>query len=152
MAVIPSAPTPPDGDCAEGDNTYSYSPVGSENESYEISFCLGSSISNLSSGDKIATPAGITEPSVIQHALTISKSGTGSGTVTSAPSGINCGITCSYDFDYNTSVTLTASVSRYSIFNGWSGACSGTGSCVVSMTEVRTVNADFFYSGPVLPD
>ena len=147
MAVIPSAPTPPDGDCAEGDNTYSYSPVGSENESYEISFCLGSSISNLSSGDKIATPAGITDiiiSPVSQYTLTISKTGTGFGTATSDPSGVDCGATCSYDFDHGSSVVLTANPSTGSTFTGWSGGgCSGTGTCTVSMTEARAIAATF---------
>jgi len=39
--------------------------------------------------------------------LTVSKSGTGSGMVTSSPAGIDCGSTCSYAFAYNTVVTLT---------------------------------------------
>ena len=60
--------------------------------------------------------------------LTVSKAGTGSGTVTSSPIGINCGVTCSYAFAYNTVVTITADPTSPSTFGGWSGAgCSGTG-------------------------
>ncbi len=149
MAVVPSAPTPPDGDCAEGDNTYSYSPAGSENESYEISFCLGGPISNLSSGDKVATPAGIADPSVIiQYTLTLIKTGYGSGTVISSPSGINCGSTCSYDFNDGASVVLTADSIDVGTFSGWSGGgCSGTVPCTVSMSEDITVYADFYIAG-----
>ena len=75
--------------------------------------------------------------------LSVSKSGTGSGTVTSSPAGINCGAACSASYNYGTSVTLTASPAGGSTFTGWSGACSGTGSCVVSMTAARSVTASF---------
>jgi hypothetical protein len=75
--------------------------------------------------------------------LTLTKAGAGSGTVTSSPSGINCGTTCSASFNNGTSVTLTASASAGSTFAGWSGACTGTGSCVVSMTSAQSVTATF---------
>ena len=79
--------------------------------------------------------------------LTVSKSGTGSGTVTSSTGGINCGSTCSATYTSGTAVTLTASAASGSTFQGWSGACTGTGSCVVTMTATRDVTASF--SGPV---
>ena len=76
--------------------------------------------------------------------LTVSKNGLGSGTITSSPAGINCGGTCSYSFGYNTSITLTASTSSPSSFAGWSGAgCSGSGTCVVSMSSTQSVTATF---------
>ena len=81
--------------------------------------------------------------------LTVLKDGAGSGTVTSAsnpsqPAQINCGATCSATFSYNASVTLTAAASGGSTFAGWSGeGCSGTGTCVVSMTQARSVTATF---------
>ena len=61
------------------------------------------------------------------HTLTVAKAGTGSGTVTSSPAGINCGATCSASFPAATVVTLTAAPAAGSTFAGWSGACSGTG-------------------------
>jgi hypothetical protein len=73
--------------------------------------------------------------------LTISKSGEGTGTVTSTPVGINCGADCSELYSYNTSVTLTATPEV--AFTGWSGACAGTGTCTVSMTQARSVTASF---------
>ncbi len=76
-------------------------------------------------------------------ALTISKSGTGTGTVTSAPAGINCGSTCSAVLASGTSVTLTATPATGSTFSGWGGACTGTGSCTVSMTAAQSVTATF---------
>ncbi|KJU83032.1 secreted protein containing DUF1566, partial [Candidatus Magnetobacterium bavaricum] len=76
--------------------------------------------------------------------LAISKSGTGSGTVTSSPAGINCGSTCSASFATGTSVTLTATADSGSTFTGWSGDCSGTTStCTVTMSVAKGVTATF---------
>jgi peptidoglycan/xylan/chitin deacetylase (PgdA/CDA1 family) len=78
------------------------------------------------------------------YMLSVNKSGTGSGTVTSTPAGINCGGTCAANFELNTSVTLTATATSDSTFTGWSGeGCSGTGTCTVTMSTARTVTANF---------
>lgn len=77
------------------------------------------------------------------YALAVNKAGTGSGKVTSSPAGINCGATCTADFPFHESVTLTASPASGSAFNGWSGACTGTGSCMVQMTAAQSVTAAF---------
>ncbi|HEY5810060.1 MAG TPA: GDSL-type esterase/lipase family protein [Povalibacter sp.] len=81
------------------------------------------------------------------YALTVTKTGTGAGTVTSSPSGINCGTTCSASFGGNAAVTLTATPASGSTFAGWSGACSGTSSCTLSMSQARSVTATFNTSG-----
>src|SRR5207245_74618 len=76
--------------------------------------------------------------------LTVNKAGTGSGTVTSSPAGINCGATCSAAYDSGTVVTLTATPASGSTFTGWSGGgCFGTGTCAVTMTAATTVTATF---------
>jgi virginiamycin B lyase len=78
------------------------------------------------------------------YTLNVYKSGSGGGTVTSNPAGINCGSTCSHDYDSGTPVILTATPAVGSTFAGWSGSgCSGTGTCYVSMTADRTVTATF---------
>lgn len=77
------------------------------------------------------------------YSLTVSKTGLGSGTVTSNPAGITCGSTCFNYFPEDQTVTLTASPATGHSFAGWSGACSGTGTCVLSMTENRSVTANF---------
>jgi uncharacterized repeat protein (TIGR02543 family) len=78
------------------------------------------------------------------HAAKLSVSKTGSGTITSAPAGINCGTTCSASYANGTSVTLTAMPATGYSFAGWSGACRGTGTtCTVSMTRSRRVSATF---------
>ncbi len=79
-----------------------------------------------------------------QFDLMVSKSGTGSGTVSSSPAGINCGSDCSETLADGTSVTLTASPAGGSSFTAWSGAgCSGTSTCTVVMSEARAVDAKF---------
>ncbi len=75
--------------------------------------------------------------------LTVTKSGAGSGTVTSSDGAINCGATCADDFGQGTSVTLTASASSGSTFAGWSGACAGIGACRVTIDAVKTATAKF---------
>ena len=75
--------------------------------------------------------------------LSVAKTGSGSGAVTSAPVGIDCGATCSASFDDGTSVTLTATPASGSGFAGWSGDCTGTGTCTVTMSQARNVTASF---------
>ena len=78
--------------------------------------------------------------------LTVTKAGTGTGTVTSAPAGINCGATCAAPFASGTQVTLTAAPATGSTFTGWGAPCSGTGTCVVTLTVATTVTATFTLS------
>jgi hypothetical protein len=82
------------------------------------------------------------------NALTVAKTGAGSGTVTSDRLEINCGPTCSYLFPATADVRLTAHPSDGSVFGAWSGACSDraaaqTGACIISMEAARTVSARF---------
>ena len=79
-----------------------------------------------------------------QHTLTVSKSGSGGGSVSSSPAGIACGATCAAPFDEGTPVTLSAAAASGSKFTGWSGGgCSGTGTCQVTMSSGRAVTASF---------
>src|SRR4029079_1958972 len=75
--------------------------------------------------------------------LSVSKLGTGSGTVTSNPAGISCGATCAATYLADTTVTLTATAATGSTFAGWSGACTGTGLCAVTMSAARSATASF---------
>lgn len=72
--------------------------------------------------------------------LTVSVTGT--GTVTSSPAGINCGVICSTTFASGT-VALTAVAGAGSVFTGWSGACSGIGVCDVTLNAAQSVTATF---------
>ena len=79
----------------------------------------------------------------VLNTLSVTRSGSGSGTVTSSPSGINCGTDCSEIYTSDTSVTLTATPASGSYFFGWGGACTGTGSCVATMSAAKNVTATF---------
>ena len=80
--------------------------------------------------------------------LTVSKAGTGSGTVTSSPLGIDCGALCVETFVEDTVVTLSATAATGSTFAGWSGACTGTGACQVTLDLAKTVTATFNANPP----
>ena len=94
-----------------------------------------------------SSPAGVTVAvqgeHVQQFSLTVTEAGTGAGTVVSSPAGINCGAACTANFTAGTVVTLSASPSSESTFAGWSGACSGTGSCTVTLSSNQAAAATF---------
>ncbi|HET9484940.1 MAG TPA: choice-of-anchor Q domain-containing protein, partial [Xanthomonadales bacterium] len=76
--------------------------------------------------------------------LTVVRAGSAAGTVTSAPSAIFCGTTCSAAFATGQAVTLTAAPSAGHRFVGWSGGCTGSAtSCNVTMNANVTVTATF---------
>jgi uncharacterized repeat protein (TIGR02543 family) len=82
--------------------------------------------------------------------LTVTKSPSGGGTVTSTPGGIDCGADCSESYTHGTSVVLGASPATGYTFTGWSGACTGTGLCTLSMTADRNVTATFAQTDKLL--
>jgi hypothetical protein len=77
--------------------------------------------------------------------------GNGNGTVTSAPSGINCTIsgssiggTCSANFDAGTGVTLTAIPAAGTGFTTWNGGCTGSSpTCSFALDASADVTAQF---------
>ena len=76
--------------------------------------------------------------------LSLNKSGSGSGTVVSHPSGISCGSDCSEPFASGTSVRLTARAASGSVFKGWSGGgCDGARDCAVVVSGSTSVSAVF---------
>ena len=79
------------------------------------------------------------------RSLKVTTTGSGSGTVLSYPPGVECGTTCSAQFNDGTSVALTADPAAGSRFAGWSGDCSGTVAqdCSFWMTANRSVTASF---------
>ena len=76
--------------------------------------------------------------------LTISRTGSGTGTVTSSDGGINCGADCSEVYPRNRVVTLIAAPTNGATFQGWTGACSGTSpTCTLTMSANRSATAKF---------
>ena len=82
----------------------------------------------------------VTSAPIPTYLLTVTKAGTGSGTVTGP--GINCGSDCAESYPSSTFVTLTATPSAGTTFTGWSGACSA-GNCQLTMNGAKSVTANF---------
>ena len=80
-------------------------------------------------------------PGIVYQRLAVEK--VGGGSVVSGDAGIDCGDICFADVLSNTTVTLTAAASAHNHFDGWSGACAGTGPCVVKLDAAKTVGASF---------
>jgi uncharacterized repeat protein (TIGR02543 family) len=94
--------------------------------------------------------------------LTITKAGTGKGRVKSKKTtlveaavallsdpDIDCGDTCVKEYESETTITLIAEPESGSSFSGWSGACSGTGDCTVTVSDVTSVTANFIAAASV---
>src|SRR5262245_20742117 len=92
--------------------------------------------------------------------LKVMKSGLGSGTITSSPAGINCGVICDATFGSTITVTLTASPAAGSVFVGWdldpdgdistTPDCTGVSTCVLTMAVNRAARPVFDLS-PAIP-
>src|SRR5262249_9369821 len=79
-----------------------------------------------------------------RETLSVVKAGSGSGTVTSAPPGIDCGASCATDFFAGSTVTLTGTPEPGSVLRELSGGgCSGAEPCPMSLTGPTTVTATF---------
>ena len=111
------------------------------------SYCLGGCGTGIVDAAKAVAVAG--GATISAYPLSVISVGNGSGNVTSAPSGLNCGTqgsACSRRFNANTSVTLTATAASGYAFLGWAGTCSGSApTCTVSMNRGHDVYAVFDY-------
>lgn len=95
-------------------------------------------------GNGFYDEGGLCGPVGVQRRLTVAFSGLGSGAVQSTPAGMACdGTGCAGDFLAESTVTLTALANSSSYFTGWQGACSGTGTCTVTMSADLQVTATF---------
>jgi uncharacterized repeat protein (TIGR01451 family) len=104
-------------------------------------------------GDCVIT---LTQPSAVTatfglkiYPVTVVLTGTGSGSVTSAPAGIRCGPACAENVTHGTLLTLTAVPAHNSTFAGWGGGCAGMGACALVVTQSLTLTATF--NGPQPP-
>ena len=86
---------------------------------------------------------------LLPEAVTVTRTGVGSGTVASSiQPGIACGPTCSAQFDYGTTVKLTAKPDAGAVFTAWTGACAGQkATCTLKVTKDLSTNAVFSLPG-----
>src|SRR5450755_3192903 len=103
-------------------------------------FCLSSIILCLcgcGSNNNSSPPPGTVQ-------LNIHPAGSGGGTVSSNPTGINCGQGCSASFSTGTQVTLTETPAAKSYFAGWAGGCTGSNpTCTIMLSASQNVTATF---------
>jgi hypothetical protein len=111
--------------------------------------CTGTGTCTVTMSDAQNVIAAFTKP-IPRYTLAVTGAGTGSGTVASTPGGVTCAIasgaatgSCAATLDSGTVVVLTATPAASNTFAGWSGACTGTGTCMVTMSAARTVTAAF---------
>lgn len=110
--------------------------------------CSGTGTCTVTMSADETVTATFTASAPNQYALTVVKSGTGTGTVASSPPGITCGNDCSETYSNTQKVQLMAQANSNSSFTGWSGGCSGTGSCQVTVSGLETVVAKFTLNVP----
>jgi List-Bact-rpt repeat protein len=89
----------------------------------------------------MAAVESVTATFVPLYTLTVSDNG--NGTITNSQFSIDCQSSCGSGIPSGSQVTLTATPQGDYLFTGWSGACSGTGSCVVTMSMPESVTAMF---------
>ncbi|MEO8135803.1 MAG: hypothetical protein ABI831_17730, partial [Betaproteobacteria bacterium] len=75
--------------------------------------------------------------------VTVARTGSGTGSVASIPDGIACGTECSAQFPFGLPITLNAVADGGSVFTGWLGACTGSGSCQLTPLANSAVSATF---------
>jgi hypothetical protein len=102
--------------------------------------CSGTSTCVVTVAAATSVTATFTVPTVT---LRVARAGNGGGTITSTPSGIGCPVTCVATYAPGTRVTLTPQADVGSSFGGWSGGCSGTSTCLVTLDANTTVTATF---------
>jgi hypothetical protein len=73
----------------------------------------------------------------------LSMSVQGEGRVRIGGVGVECPLTCSYDARRGQGLSLSAIPAEGFVFSGWSGACTGTGGCDLSMDDARSITATF---------
>ena len=79
-----------------------------------------------------------------QYGVTVVSEGSGGATITSNPAGMSCTATqCAGTFTEKTKITLTEKPAVGMVFDGWSGACSGGGSCSFTITGDTSITAAF---------
>jgi len=104
--------------------------------------CSGTGSCQVTMNQNVNVSAGFT-----QLPVTLTVSVAGSGIVTSTDGFIDCPGTCQHTYNPNTQVTLNATAASGWVFSGWTGACSGVGTCNIDMTQNFGLTAVFVEPG-----
>ncbi len=80
-------------------------------------------------------------PPASSYTVSVVKTGGGDGIVQGT--GLSCGIDCSEIVSTGSVYILHATPLGNSFFTGWSGACTGTGSCILQINSGKNVTANF---------
>jgi hypothetical protein len=115
-----------------------------------VTGCGGTLVGDIYTTAPISGPCNVESSFVMDtHALNVGINGRGSGKVTSDLSGIHCPGDCTEEYDYGTTITLTAAPEGKSVFGGWTGDCEGKEmSCEVNLDQARNVDATFISPFP----
>ncbi len=103
--------------------------------------CSGSGACQVVMSESRSVTAVFSEIPSTEHVLSVTVNG--NGTITSSPSGINCGSDCSEALAEDTVISLFATADSGYKLESWSGACSGSAGCSVTMSQAQTVTATF---------
>ncbi len=82
--------------------------------------------------------------------LTVKSEGAGAGRVISTPAGIDCPQSCTASFPKGTAVVLTPAPEARTTFAGWSGLCTGMGTCKLTLDDSTTVTPTFEFGAATL--
>ncbi|MBI5102215.1 MAG: PKD domain-containing protein [Nitrospirae bacterium] len=107
----------------------------------QVGGCGGSLAGNRYTTGPITGPCTVSV--TFTPTVTVTKNGTGTGKVTMWPGEISCGTNCLDSYPLNSTVHLSPSPEYGSVFAGWTGACSGTGLCILTVDGKKTVTATF---------
>lgn len=117
--------------------------VNGSDWSYTISgLAAGPNSITVTAEDGAGNTAVRTATVIRNPVLMVNFSGDGGGAVAGNP-GIACGTNCTANIDYGATAVLSAQSLQFSLFTGWSGACSGTGDCSIFMNSDKNVTAIF---------
>lgn len=88
------------------------------------------------------------ERQFVEYGVSVGMKGTGKGSVSSSPAGIECPEDCSENYVFNTGLTLTATPAPGSELDHWSvKACAASNTCTITVRSARKVNAVFVAVG-----
>ena len=109
----------------------------------------GQCIVTMNSDENVTAVFSPATAPITDYTLTVTKAGTGNGTITSSPKGINCGSECNETFPKGRKlkrITLKVKPDASSTFSGWGGDCQAYGtktSCRLTMDSDKNVTASF---------